>query len=262
MCHPSEYEDPPPLPGVDRRDVVLNLPEGDAMPARLATPQTAVRGAALIVTDIFGANAFYRLIADRLAAAGIAALLPDIFFREGRLREPNRELAFERRALLDDERALRDLGMACDWLRERAAIADGRLGTVGFCLGGNLVFHLCVHRPDLATVAYYGFPAGLPAPKAAAPPIEIVAEMRGPLLAFWGDRDEKVGMQHVETFQGAILDTGLDYEQHIYPGAEHGFLAGLADEEHAEHRAATDSWRRTLAFFAEQLGKSGSGQVA
>jgi hypothetical protein len=45
-------------------------------------------------------------------------------------------------------------------------LAQGRIGTLGFCLGGNLVLHMAARRADLATVSYYAFPAGLPAPKA------------------------------------------------------------------------------------------------
>lgn len=253
MCHPSESVDPPPLEGARRRDLSIELAGGEALPVRLAIPVGALRGLVVIVTDIYGANAFYRSIADRLAVAGFAALLPDFFFREGALREPTRELAFERRALLDDERAIRDLGSACDWGIERGEISGGRVGTLGFCLGGNLVLNLCTRRSDLATVSYYGFPAGLPAPKAVVAPIQVVEKLAGPILAFWGERDEKVGMEHVDAFARAIDGTDLAYEQHVYPDVEHGFLAGLEGESDPAHEAATDAWRRSLAFFEAHL---------
>ncbi len=254
MCHPSEYADPDPIPGSLREEVAVPVVGGPDLPARLCVPAGNTRGAALIVTDIFGANAFYRAIADRLAARGFAALLPDLFFREGRLAEPTRELAYERRAKLDDGRTLHELVCACDWLRGRAAIADGRLGTIGFCLGGNLALHLAARRNDLATVAYYAFPAGLPAPKAAPPPQEVVARLQGPILAFWGDRDDKVGMPSVHAFERCVRDARVDYEQSVYPGCDHGFLAGIEDANHEAHAAAIDSWQRTLDFFGSRLG--------
>lgn len=265
MCHPSEYVDPRPRPGARRREVSVELPEREALPARLAVPEADLRGAVVIVTDIFGANAFYRALADRLAASGFAALLPDIFFREGKLSEPTRELAYQRRALLDDERALRDLGLCCDWLHEQAALPprpERRVGALGFCLGGNLVLHLACRRDDLATVAYYAFPAGLPAPKAAPAPIEMVDRLRGPILAFWGDRDEKVGMENVDAFARTVRRADLDYEQHVYPAVDHGFLAGLDDEANPAYPAASDSWRRTLDFLTAHLGRSRAGKVA
>jgi len=264
MCHPSENVDPPPLAGAMRRDFWVELPEGEALPVRLSIPEGSLRGAVVIVTDIFGANAFYRTVADQLACAGIAALLPDIFFREGKLSEPTGELAYQRRALLDDDRVLRDLSLCCEWLREHGEIParpESRVGTLGFCLGGNLVLHLARGREDLATIAYYAFPAGLPAPKALPAPIDVVGELRGPILAFWGDQDEKVGMANVKAFASAVWNASLDYEQHVYPTVDHGFLAGLSDEGSDAHPAAVDSWRRTLAFFEAQLGCSRSGRI-
>ena len=258
MCHPSEHVDPPALHGARRHEVTLPLDGGEALPARLCVPEGPLRGALVIATDIFGANAFYRRIADRAGAAGFAALLPDLFFREGRLREATRELAYERRAKLEDERALRELESACDWLRERGAI-EGRVGTLGFCLGGNLVLHMAARREDLATVSYYAFPAGLPAPKAAPPPESVVDRLHGPILAFWGERDEKVGLENTRRFERAVRATGIAYEGHIYSGCEHGFLAGLEDPDHAAHDAASDSWGRTLEFLGAGLGTPARG---
>ena len=253
MCHPSENLDPPLLRGARRNEVTLRGDGGEPLPARLCVPEGPLRGAFVIATDIFGANAFYRRIADRAAAAGFAALLPDLFFREGHLREPTRELAYERRAKLDDERALRELLGAAAWLRERGAI-EGRIGTLGFCLGGNLVLHLASRRDDLATVSYYAFPAGLPAPMAAPAPETLVDQLRGPILALWGEQDEKVGLDNTRRFERAVRATGIRYESHIYSRCEHGFLAGLEDDEHPAHEAAGDAWRRTLDFFGASLG--------
>ncbi len=259
MCHPSENVDPEPLPGALRDEVAVPVRGGPEVPARLCVPAEGVaapRGAVILATDIFGANAFYRALADRLAAAGIAALLPDLFFREGPLAEPTRELAYARRAKLDDERALRELGAGCDWLRETFDVAEGRVGTLGFCLGGNLVLHLAARRRDLATVSYYAFPAGLPAPKAVGPPREWVDRMQGPILGLWGERDEKVGLANVEEFERLARQAELDYEHHVYAGCDHGFLGGLDDPDRPDRGAAIDAWSRTLRFLEARLGRA------
>lgn len=261
MCHPSEYVDPPPIAGSLRREVKIAVRGGADVPARFCAPEGALRGAVVIATDIFGANAFYRGVADLLAAAGFAALLPDLFYREGRLSEPTRERAYERRAKLDDDRVLYELAAACDWLRHRGRIDEGRVGTLGFCLGGNLVLHLAARRGDLATVSFYAFPAGLPAPKAAAPPREVVDQMQGPILAFWGDQDEKVGMDHVEEFERLARGAELDYEQQVFRGCDHGFLAGLDDTQHAAHAPATKAFSRTLEFFGARLAAPSTGRI-
>ena len=204
MCHPHGDGEPDPREGVARRDVAIARP-GGAMPARVCLPRGEAWGRVVIATDIFGANRFYKAIAERLAEAGCAAILPDLFFRVGGLPEVTREAAFARRARLDDPLALEDLEASLDRLREEVAAPPA---TLGFCLGGNYVFHLATRHDDLATVAYYGFPAGLPAEKGLAPPLDVAAAMQGPLLAFWGDQDEGVGMENVARFGEALAAAG------------------------------------------------------
>ena len=255
MCHPHALGEPTPLDGVARRDVVVPVESGGEMPARVCLPAAgAPWGAVVIAVDIYGANRFYKGVAERLAAAGCAAILPDIFFREGELPEVTREAAFARRGELDDERALRDLSAALDFLTAETGTPGA---TLGFCLGGNLVFHLSTRREDAATVAYYGFPGGLPAPKGLPRPLDVVDRMRGPLLALWGERDDKVGMENVEAFSRALRDVDLEYEPHVYPGVEHGFLAGLDEAPASEnHAPAQDAWERTLAFLRKHMERS------
>ena len=251
MCHPHGPGEPNPRPGVLRRDVSMTLGAGERLSARVCLPEGAPWGAVVIATDIYGSNRFYKGIAERLAEAGCAAILPDLFGREGPLSEVTREAAFVRRAELDDARAVDEIGTALDWLETESGASGA---TLGFCLGGNLVLHMTTHREVCATVSYYAFPGGLPAPKALPPPLEVVDALGGPIFALWGEEDVKVGMENVEAFRVAIEARGLDYEQQVYPGVEHGFLAGLdEDSRHHDHDLAWDSWNRTVAFFRRHL---------
>ena len=95
-----------------------------------------------------------------MAAAGFAALLVDFYFRQETGLLETREAAFARRRRLDENQTLRDLSAAVDWLKQRTGLVDGRIGTVGFCMGGTFVLDLAAMRSDVATVAYYAFPAG------------------------------------------------------------------------------------------------------
>ena len=120
---------------------------------------------------------------------------------------------------------------------------------------------MAARQSDLATVSFYAFPTGLPSPKAVPPPLTIVSDLNGPILALWGDRDEKVGMPNVDRFEAAMRVRDLQYEHVVYAGADHGFLADLDDTEAPSHAAAADSYERTLAFFAKHLGASTTGRV-
>ncbi|TMD53523.1 MAG: dienelactone hydrolase family protein [Chloroflexi bacterium] len=253
MCHP-EVPAGRSAPDVERVEVEIPLigKQGE-LPALLARPRLNAGAGVLVVADVFGRSPFYEDLAGRLALAGYTALLPDFFFREGALSERTREAAFERRGRLDDARALVDLGQAIDWLKLQPN-AGGPVGTVGFCMGGNFVLLLAAEREDLASVCYYGFPAGGPLPMKVPAPLAVADRIHGPLLGFWGDQDTGVGMENVERLATALRARGVDFEHTVYPGLGHGFLAASGlDPGHEAYRAACESWTRTIEFYRRHL---------
>lgn len=253
MCHPESITGQPPLE-VTREEVTIPTASGEAMPALLARPEAEQAPAVLVVPDIFGRSPFYEDLVARLAAAGFEALVPEFFFRQGPLPERSYEAAGARRKNLDEKRSLDDLRAALDWLRGRRGYA-GRIGTAGFCMGGTFTLDLAASEGDLVTVAYYGFPvpqASLASPPPA--PLDLAGEMRGPILAFWGDGDEAVGLDNAEKFVRSMEEHGKDFSHRIYPGVGHGFLAaGLGDGSSADG-PAQESWRLTLGHLRGHLG--------
>lgn len=252
MCHP---EIPPGqlAPPTSRTEVEIPV-AGGLLPALLAYPDNAPHGAVLLLHDVFGRSPFYENLAARLALAGYAALLPDFFFREGPLPEPTVEAASLRRTSADSRRLLQDALNAADWLTERYG---PRLGSIGFCMGGNYALAMAAERSDLATVCYYGFP-GRPIHFTADPdgptPIDLATRMRGPMIGFWGDQDRGAGMDNVAAFARAMERQGGDFEHHIYPGAGHGFFAASGlDPDNSQYLNACDAWTRTLAFLRQHV---------
>jgi dienelactone hydrolase len=250
---------PPPDPLVDTHASEVEIPSttGEAMPALLVhAPAGPPRPAVVIGGDITGArNHFIDGIAHELGRAGFDALVPEFFFREGPLVEPDRAAVFARRAQLDDVRAIGDLGAAIDWVRGRdgAGGAGGAVGVLGFCMGGTFALNLAATREDLVTVAYYGFPGPTPAPAGVQGPYprDQVGTLRGPLLAFWGDQDDRAGREVIREYAAAAA--GEDREVVVYPGLDHGFLSTGWDVGAEGHDAAMDSWDRTLALFEAHL---------
>lgn len=254
MCHP-EVPEGQEMPRVRTEEVEVPLGGGGQMPALLALPDGAERPGVLIVSDIFGCSPFYENLAARLAQAGFQALLPNYFFRVGGLAEITRDAALERRSRLDERQSLRDLETAAAWLRTRPG-AGGRLGTVGFCMGGTLVLDLTASVRELATVCYYGFPGRPSRQTAFTPPapLDIVDSLRGPILGFWGDQDAPVGMENVALLAAALKTRGTAFEHTVYPGLGHGFLsASQFDPDHAAYKAACESWTRAITFFRANL---------
>lgn len=249
MCHPDTPGEAGP--SVEVRDVTVPLPAGQHLPAEMALPDSGQGPGVVIIVDIFGRTPFYRKLNRQLADAGYVSLLPDIFFREGELPEVTREAAFARREELDEGRALQDLLTAATWLNQRDGVGGLRLGLLGFCLGGTLALDMCAERDDFAAVCYYAFPAGMPRSSAPAP-LDVVDRVRGPILAFWGDQDY-IDMDEVARLGEEMVRHDKDYEAIVYPGAGHGFLRGLEEDTGPDREAATDSWSRSLSFFARHL---------
>ena len=249
MCH-----DEAPLghtPAVDQADIDIELATGEQLPATLFSTGDGGPGI-LLISDINGPNVFYHSLAARLATAGFTVLLPDYFFRQGPAAGPGIDSAIARRSTLDEVQTLGDLEAALT--RLATLTGTGRLGTLGFCMGGTFALDLASMRDDLVTVAYYGFPVPqasltMPPPR----PIDVVDQLRGPVLAFWGDDDKGVGIDNVRAYVDLATGRNPQFEHEILPGLGHAFLTRADLED--PHDPAGATWQRTLRHFAAHLAR-------
>lgn len=249
MCHTDipPGQTPTDLSGAE---VEIPLGGGEAMPA-LHVAAAPDAPPVLVIGDVFGRSAFYEHLAGLLAADGLQALVPDVFFRQGPLPDPpTKEAAFARRAKLDEAGSLDDLRAAIAWLRDRSG--RPRVGTVGFCMGGTFVLDLASTEDDLASVAYYGFP--VPQASLAGPPprpMDLVEGLSGPVLAFWGDQDDAVGVEHAREYARRAAAANPRFEHEILAGLGHGFLGSARLGDTSDAGGAT--WQRTLRFLRTHL---------
>jgi carboxymethylenebutenolidase len=250
MCH--EHLTAPVRGGAGIVEEQVDVPGADrAISAYFARPEQETAAGVVILHDVWGANPFYHDLTRRLAGEGFAVLLPDLFVREGGLEEQTREAAMARRARHDQTKAVADVAGAIAWLRDHPA-TDGKVGTIGFCMGGTLVFLAAAREPlPDASVAFYGFPA--PNATALAPlvPLAEAERVRSPLLALWGDQDHGVGMENVEQYRSALERAGARFEFVVYPGPGHGFLT--FDPAAPSFAESQDAWGRTVAFLRTTL---------
>lgn len=246
MCHP-ELPEGAISPEVAREEISVTSSLNEQIPTLLTAPMDTPRGAIVVIADIGGRSPFYEDLAARLSIAGYAALLPELFFRQGPPEEPTFEAALARRAKLDDAQALRDLTAIVGEARRRAGAS--LVGTIGFCMGGTFVLQLAAQGLSLASVCYYGFPA-----RGAPSPLELSDRIEGPLIGFWGDQDEAVGMDNVERLFDVLTRRGVDASYTIYPRIGHGFMAASRlDPASPEYEPACASWTRTIGFFREHV---------
>jgi carboxymethylenebutenolidase len=219
-------------------DAYLAEPEGGAGP----------RGAIVVIQEIFGVNEGIRRKCDKWAREGYLALAPDLFWR----LEPGVELdpdvpdqfrqALDLMGRFDQDRGVRDLEATIRAARSRLG-EGGKVGVVGYCLGGRLAFMVAARTDADASVGYYA--VGVPG---------LLGEKHAiarPLMLHIAGADHFVGPD-----QQQAMHEGLDDEPRAtlydYPGEDHGFAAEMGQRRSDEAAELAD--RRTREFFAQHLG--------
>jgi carboxymethylenebutenolidase len=225
----------------------INTPEGP-FGAYVARPAKASAPAIVVIQEIFGVNQVMRDITDGLAAQGYLAICPDLFWRI----EPGVDItdkteaewkrAFALMNAFEADTGVDDIAATIAHIRKDAG-CNGKVGAVGYCLGGQLAFLTATRTDADASVAYYG--VGLEGRVAEA------EKLTHPLLMHIAEEDQFVP----KPAQAVILAALKDHPQieiHTYPGCDHAFAR--QGGEHFNAEAAKLANGRTLTFFARTLG--------
>ncbi len=256
MCH----NDSPifPVSGgapIVENDLTIDAGDGLAIPAFVVQPEQRPAPGVLLIHDIYGPGPFYRDLARRLAAAGFMTALPDLFARLQPASSDSREATMARGRQLDQTQALADIHAILSWLQHHKD-GTGKLGTVGFCMGGTFVLLTAARQPTPdASVSFYGFPQRDRTdknPVVASDETEVAA-LASPLLAFWGEKDTGVGMKNVDAYRDSVTRHGKAHDFIVYPDVGHGFLT--FDPEADAFAASQDAWSRTVEFLGLHLDR-------
>lgn len=136
-----------------------------------------------------------------------------------------------------------DLRATVAWLRDAPETGGGRIGVVGFCVGGGLAALLATEEPSLSAAAvFYG----------ASPAPERAPDVRCPILGLYGGEDART-LRTVPPFARAMAAAGKPFEQHVYPDTPHAFFNDTRRSFRVD--AARDAWWRVLRFLAETLSQ-------
>lgn len=216
--------------------------------AHLARPDAEARGAVIVIQEIFGVNAGIRSKCESWAAEGYLALAPDLFWRlePGVELDPDLEGEFKRALDLmgrfDQDRGIADIEATIRAARERLP-AGGKVGCVGYCLGGRLAFMTAARTDIDASVGYYavGIDGLLHEKHAIARPL---------MLHIAGD--DGFVPPDVQRRMHEGLDDHPRVTLHDYPGEDHGFATETGKRRSEDAARLADG--RTKDFFAEHLG--------
>jgi carboxymethylenebutenolidase len=202
----------------------------------------------VVIQDALGLGDDIKQQADRLAAAGYVAFAPDLYSGRG-LKCVVATLSASRTGRGP---AYQDIEAARRWLEARED-CTGKIGIIGFCMGGGFALLSAPQFPFAAASVNYG-----EVPK-------DVAKLAGacPVVASYGKKDVTL-RGRAARLERSLTGLGVAHDVKEYPGAGHSFMnritlgpatplvhiAGFGYDE----EASEDSWRRLLAFFAEHLG--------
>lgn len=220
-------------------NIELTAADGHRFGAYEAKPMGKPRGGLVVVQEIFGVNTHIRKVADGYAADGYHVISPAIFDRAEKAVEltygqEDIQRAIALRQKIEIDQMLADIQTAVERLRP-----SGKVGIVGYCLGGSLAWLSATRLKGVsAAVAYYG---SMIAQYANEPP-------HCPVTMHFGNKDQSIPAEALAKIK-AIVPANV--EIFTYP-AGHAFNRdGEAPYEPASAKLARE---RTSAFFAKQLG--------
>ncbi|HWO72764.1 MAG TPA: dienelactone hydrolase family protein [Dehalococcoidia bacterium] len=219
-------------------EIVRFPSNGSTAEGYLSLPERTPAPAVIVIQEWWGLNDNIKGIADRFAGEGFLALAPDLY--HGRVTSEPDEAQKLMMAMKMDE-AARDMAGAYDYLLGHAACA-GKVGSVGFCLGGGLSLYISTLKPVDATVIYYGVLPGVQ---------PDLSRVKGPVLGHYAENDSWASPDAARALENELRSLGKQVEFHIYPGTGHAFFNDTGSAYDPE--AARLSWTRTVDFFKRNL---------
>jgi carboxymethylenebutenolidase len=208
----------------------------------------------LVFQEAFGVNEYIASEVRRLAAAGYAALAPDLF--RGKVFEYSESVMNEVFALLkmlSDDALLADVRAAIGFLRAQSEVEKQPLGTVGFCMGGRLSFLSDTEFGSEigASVSFYGGSIAPPVVRVFPGVIDRAPKLAAPILLHYGADDDSIAPEEISAVAAALAREKKDFTIAVYPHAGHGFAS--VDRASYVKDVAERAWTTTLAFFEAHL---------
>jgi carboxymethylenebutenolidase len=205
--------------------------------------------AVVVIQHQGGVDEFIQSMTRRLADAGYVAAAPDLYHRDG----PECKDDFvTRRSRLADRRIVRDVEACVGFLQRHRAVDGRRLGIIGFCMGGRIVYLMAAaHAGFKAAVSYYGGNIFRAWGRDLPSPFERTAEINCPIQGHFGAEDGNPSAADMAKLDAELSKFQKIHDFHSYAGAGHAFMDNT--KESYRRQADETSWPRTLEFLRRHL---------
>ena len=228
-------------------DITIQASDGGSFGAYLATPASGSGPGVVVIQEIFGVNQVMRDLCDGFAAQGYVAACPDLFWRQ----EPGVQLtdkteeewgkAFGYLQGFDFEKGVADLASTIGHVRGSSE-CTGKVGTVGYCLGGALAYMTACFTDSDASVGYYGVQIENHLDKAA--------NVSKPAMLHIAELDEFCPPEAQQQIKDGLA-SNAHFTLHSYPNVDHAFAR--VGGAHYDQAAADLANQRTADFFQAHL---------
>lgn len=217
---------------------------GGGTAIHFAAASTASNGTIILLPAIAGVNAYIEARAAALARSGYDCLLLDYYARTGEtpdLSSPQKIGAAV--GALSDVQVLGDL-------KESLALASGKVGVMGFCIGGMYAFMAAAKFEAVsASVDYYGsIRYAETSGTKPEDPFGMIGDLAAPVLCHFGDYDRLISEAEISALRNRLREAHKPFEMYVYSGAPHAFDEDFRPEVYRP-AASAEAWQRSLTFF-------------
>jgi len=214
---------------------------GSTASGYLSKPASGKGPGVIVIQEWWGLVDHIKEVADRFAREGFVAFAPDLY--HGKTTKSPDE-AGKLFMALNIDGAEKDLRGAIEFLLAQKETEGEKVGTVGFCMGGQLSLYAACANPNVgACVNFYGIHPNVR---------PDVARLQGPVLGFFAEKDGSVPPETVRKLEAQLKSAGKQVELHVYPGVSHAFFNDTRPEVYNEGYAK-ESWAQMLTFFRSHL---------
>src|SRR5262252_1669459 len=221
----------------------------------------------IVYMDIWGVREELFEIARRVGTVGYYCMVPDLYYRQGKVRhefrdEHNRMISLhaldeERRQQviapgrrLSNQMVVDDTGAILDFLGSGEPVRPGGVGSIGYCMGGRHVLCVAGHFPErmIAGASLHGTTLVSEAPDS---PHRLVREFLGELYCGFAEMDPYAPLSMVKELDDLLRPCAVDYRYAIHEGAQHGYA--LPNRDIFDARGAARDWEHIFAMFHRQI---------
>jgi carboxymethylenebutenolidase len=220
-----------------------------SMPLYVSVPESGGPVPGIVV--VHGQSGLENFIKDTthmLALQGYAAVAPNLYHRDGPDCKDDNPV---RKARLRDPGIIKDINGAIQFLKNHLQVDGGRLGIVGFCMGGRIVYLMSAASRDLkAGVMFYGGSTMVPFGEGPSP-FDRTREIGCPIQGHFGAEDQNPSPEDMRKLDAELSRWDKPHEFHSYACAAHAF-ANSGSANYRPHAAAL-SWPKATEFFSRHL---------